>query len=542
MLGRILVAAILLIAGFGAGYLWVQTLEERAPAAVSSAQSNDFEIGAQPVPSQRVSVKEPQRAPAARSGIPRVQSLAETAEISSEFLQSAALYQLAAPMNANGIRQLLDDAKEVLHGVDYQGATALLIGRYAELDFAAALDYALASGGQMQASWLRSIFHARARVDIDDALQQAKTLNRNQQQLAGIAMLRSTSNLSARQKRAIIDALNIPDQLAISAQLQTADAWNEARNIKDPMQRASAQAQVLMRWAQSDPWAAVEASEEIDNEQMLQAIQGQLMALAAADDSQRAIDWVHAQPEGERRDRLMVALAGQIGASDPAQAEALLAGLPEQKRIEAEMGLWTQRAASDPEGAAAWVAGLPDQNNIDSFSAYSSVAPMQVLSILGFTAPDAADRFMAALPAKQRSDLGPTYVQTLVQSNPEGATDWIEAQPSDATPALYNALGSSWSQSNIGAAQDYAAGMRSGIDRDQMYSGIVSSGRLPSEDAEVIANKIDDPELRAQAEKMQQLRQSTLSQLRNMSSSAAIQSFSGGTRKSISIKPKSVDR
>jgi|GEM_PF-4802342 len=440
MLVRILVAAALLIAGFGAGYVWVQTLGQQTPEAAPSARSSEFEVGAPAGDFQQAFEKEVKRAPVEYSGIPRVKTLTETAEINSEFLQSAALYQLAAPMSANGIRQLLDDAKKALRGVDYRGASALLIGRYAELDFPAALDYALTSGGQMQASWLRSIFHARARVDIDDALQKAKTLNRNQQQLVGIAMLRSTSSLSTSQKRAIIDALDIPDQLAITAQFQTADAWNETRNI-------------MMRWAQSDPWAAIEASEEIDNQQMLRGIQGQLLALAAADDTQRAIDWVNAQPEGERRDQLTSALVAQVGASDPAQAEALLAGLPEQKRVEAEMALWTRRAATDPEGAAAWVAGLPDQGDLGSFSDYRGVAPMQVLSILGFTAPEAADRFMAALPEKQRGDLGATYVQSLARNNPERASDWIEAQPKDASPELYNALGSSWSQSNVSAGK-----------------------------------------------------------------------------------------
>ncbi len=532
MLGRILVAIALLIAGFGAGYLWLQTFGERAPTTAQPTLGGYSE--AAPRTQSAESVLE--RAPAgavAQSGVPRVATLAETAEINSEFLQSAALYQLAAPLNANGIRKLLDEAKSALVGGDYQGATALLIGRYAELDFAAALDYATNNNGKMQVSWLRAIFHARARIDIDDALQQAQTLSQSQRQVAGVAMLRSTSDISQSQRRAIVDALQIPGQMLATAQFDSADAWQEVKNIENPMQRISAQAQVLMSWAQSDPWAAIDASAEIENEQMLQGVQAQLLALAAADDSQRAMDWVNAQPSGERRDQLMSAIVAQIGKSDPAQAEVLLAGLPEQKRIEAEMSLWTQRAASDPEGAAAWVAGLPEENNASRFSAYSRLAPMQVLSMLGFSSPEAADRFMAALPEKNRSKLGATYVQTMARSNPEQASDWIEAQPSDATPELYTALGSTWSQSNTEAAQEYARGMGSGIDRDSMYTGIMNSGRLSSDDLETIVEKIDDPKLRQQAEQMQQLRRVSRSGLGSASSAAMFRALSGSSGVSI---------
>jgi len=515
MLGRILIAIPLLLVGFCAGYFWVQAPTVRSPTVFQPPVDSGSASAQDTVVPDRAAVQA--STPAA---IPLVYSLAETADINSEFLQSAALYQMAAPLNADGIRRLLDEAKSALDGGDYQGATALLIGRYAELDFAAALDYATNKDGKMQTSWLRAIFHARARIDIDDALQQALTLSKNQQKVAGIAMLRSTTDISRSQRRAIIDELQLPGQLVASAQFDPSEAWREAGDINEPMQRIGAQAQVLMRWGQSDPWAAIDASSEIENEQMLQGVQAQLLALAAADDSQRAMDWLDAQPEGERRDQLMQAIVAQIGISDPDTAEILLARLPEGKREEARISLWMMRSGSDPEGAAEWIAELSrNSDNNSSLSEVSSRASSQVLSYLGATSSEAANRFMAALPQEQRDQLGTSYIHSIAYQNPQRAARWIESQGSDATPDLYQALGSSWAQSNLDAALAYADDMRSGDDRDQMYSGILSTGGVSGDNANDLIGKIDNRTIREQAEKMQALMEQARSAARSGASS-----------------------
>ena len=428
MLGRTIAALVLIVAGFGVGYLSNQTQEDASTSSSLYSHSRQTNVEGSPAePSSRDSERA-QAKTASSVVIPVVNSLAETAEISSEFLQSGALYQLAAPLDANGILELLDEAKTAFDETDYQGATALLIGRLAELDFAAALDRASVGNGKMRTNWLRAIFHARARIDFDDALQQALTLSKRQQQIAGIAMLRSTGTLSKGQRQAIVDALQLPGQMVVAAQFQSAEAWTAAQNIADPNQRAAAQMQVLMSWAQSDPWAAIDASKDIENDQVLLGVQGQLLAAAAADDYQRTINRIDTQPEGQRRDELTSTLIAQIGINDIEQAQALLQRLPTDKRSKAEMSLWTQRGVSDPEGAAAWVAGLPENND-------------------------------------------------------------------GSSPIL-------------------------------LYSGIVTSGRLPADDVGAFVREIGDPKLRARAEQMQQVLERSRLGLRAGSSSVLFRSSS----------------
>jgi len=521
MSGRIVAALIFVIGGLSAGYFWsmfndpVPTSQQTTPGVVSEPRSSTTPTEQHTQPATSLASRTP-------SSVPSVATLAETASISSEFLQSAALYQLAAPLDATGIRQLLEDAKTVLDTVDYQGATALLIGRYAELDFAAALDYALSADGQSQMSWLRAIFHARARIDVDGALVEAQQLKKNQQQLIGVAMLRSTSGLSVSQRRSIIDSLNIPDHMALTVQPQAEDRWQQAKDIAEPMQRASAQARVLMSWAQTDPWAAIEASEQIKSDIMLQGVQSQLLAIAADDDTQRALDWLDSQPPGRRSDQLRSALIANIGATDLALAETMLSSLPANQRMGAELALWIQRAPSDPSGAAAWVADLPENDNFASGNLGGFGASAQMLSILGMTSPKAADRFMAALPAKKRDQLGTVYVQALAQHSPQEASRWIEQQARAATPELFQELGSNWARADVTAAQEYAESMRPGTDRDQMYSGILSSGNVSLDNVDAMLENIDDKQLRDRAKTTQTLIQRAMS-LQGSASSAFIQ-------------------
>jgi len=478
--------------------------------------------------------------------IPLIQTLAETAEINSEFLQSAALYTFAAPLDAEAIRELIDVADQSLVGGDYDGATYLLIGRYAELDFSAALDYALNATGPSLTRWLQAIFHARARIDLDDAVAVATDLGRNQQRIAGIAILRSNGSLSATQRQWVIDTLGITGELLATTHHNLQDGWAELRNISNPMQRLQAQYQLLARWAKSDPWAALAATSEIENAQYREGMQGAMLAAAAADDPQRAIDWLNAYPAGELQSRLTIALVSQLGAGDLATAERLIEALPESQRGNAGLSLWSVRAATDPEGAAAWVQSLDSAAGALSSSRYQRMAPAQILSMLSMTSSDAAERFMAALPDEQRNKLEPTYVKTLARSDPQqaarrlakvtdsrqyksaarrlvrtwarsdpqAASRWVESQsrqPGAAAATLYRTLGQAWPQNDLTGATRYARRMLSGSDRDQLLNGMLGSGLVPVEEAQSLLNLMADPTLRAQSEKRIEARESASS-------------------------------
>ena len=531
MVARLIIVTLCLVLGFAAGALWMkQHSPTRAPAYPGPTQKlykpQQFPTNAQ----------QPQRATNAEaSGIPQVTSLQETAGITSEFLQSASLYAFAAPMNASGIRQLLEGSGQALSGGDYLGATSLLIGRYAELNFEEAIDYALIKGGTQTERWLRAIFHARARLDLDDAVARAGQLNRSQQIIAGTAILRSNNELTSEQRQAIATQLNIPVQVVATTRHNNAEAWSDIQTLSEPIQKMQAQMQHLMRWGQSDPWAALQASADIENQQVRRQIQGSLLGLAAVDDPQQVIDWLDAQPQGQGLDDLTANVITQLGRTDPDRALALMERLSGPARSQAELGYWTTRAAADPEGAAAWLASSQSQLDTPSGQRVRTWGGGdQMILTLSMTAPESAERFMAALPATTRDGLETSYVTGLAQQHParaadrieritddstrraasqslisswtrtdaSAATDWIERQPATDTPQLFQALGRGWGQQDAQAAEAYASRMRSGTDRDHMISGLISSGRLSQTNASELFELMDDQQLRAQAERM----------------------------------------
>ncbi len=525
--GRLIIGLLILVAGFAAGVFWspYHTGSEHDAGALVTSLANSH---GETAPFQAASGSA-RGEPISDVSPASVKSLAQTAAIRSEFDQSAALFALAAPMDAAGVRQLLESAAQVLHGNDFVGGTSILIGRYAELDFPSALAYALARGGSTTEAWIQSIFHARARLDLEDAVNIASELQGNLRRVAGMAILRSSDNIALEARRSIAKTLGLPDQalFAVSSR-NSAEAWQEAKNISNLNQRMQAQMQVAMVWAKSDPMAALQATDDIDNQSMRTALQMQVLALIAASDSGAALAWVEALPEGQRRNQLMTSLVQRLAVDDPERAQSLMTKLPEAVRDQVELSMWTQRAAEDPEGAAAWAANRTDRDG-------GVNASHQLLLMLSMTSLEAADRFLLALPASVRTNVEPMYIQMIAASDPDKAAkrveqiaeperrieaarslimnwasqdpqtarQWIERQPAEATPALYHSLAIGWTQNEQSSAREFADSMDAGPDRDQFVVGMVSFGQLKAEEADALIERIGDSDLRKQTRSAQ---------------------------------------
>ena len=565
MPNRTLTSVLLVGLGVGLGYgigrflappaTAVIAQPEREPTAAVSAVVQSV---AMPGDADASAAIEPRGTP------PRVATLAETATIRSEFDQSAALYALAGPLDVAGILQLLAEAETVLTGGDYLGGTSILMGRFAELDFAAALDYALDARNSAKTQWLRAIFHARARLDVDEAVARAAELPLRLRRVAGMAIARSNDDLSARERRLIAETLQLPPQMIAVAGHQGADAWHEARNIEDPSQRMQTQLQVAMKWGQHDPWAALEATAEIGPNAMRQVVQSQLLAFLAAEDLDAAINWLDAQPAGATTDQMTLGFVNALASRQPEAAERLLTRLPDRQRGQAELSIWTQRAASDPEGAAAWVADNRDEPMLAG-------ASDQLLMTLGMTSQDAADRFMDALPEVERARVEHSYISLLARSDPAAAarrldeipdqqqrisastgllSQWAQSDPNAAlswldqrggAPELYSVLAMSWSQIDPEAVQAEAERMRGGIERDQFIAGTLSSGRVTPQKATELLGRIGDGALRESAKQRQEMMRRVIEQSRGAAfrlPSAVLGVSGGANRKGIIMHPK----
>lgn len=523
--GSVLLGVLLFALGIGAGYVWFAPSAEADLGSSKAVPQISREV---PVPRTQYS---PNRTDAgATSTHPdqatALQSLAQLADVTSEFDQSAALYQLAAPLDAQGILSLLQRVRETLDGSDSIAAGSILVGRYAELDFPAALEFVLDNGGDVRAIWLRSIFHAQARLDLDDAIERANELTPNFRQLAGLAILRSNQGLSPAERRSIAERLGVPPQMVAVAERDVGQAWQDALNISDPQQRNQTLSTVAMTWGKSDPMAALRGTESISNSALRRAVESQLLAMAASENPQAAVDWLDSQPEGKQRLDATKTLIQALGSNQFDLSQSLLARLPESAQREVELSQWTQRAASDPEGAAAWIASRGE-----SPRNFPNMESQQLIMILNMTAPESVDRFVNALPEAERARIEPSYIRSLVdrdpqaaaarveqirsdtqrqaaatslvgqwaQSDPQATQRWIRSQPTDEAGPLYTSFARAWALSDVAAAEAFAGQMRAGLNRDQFNAALVSSRQLDSDSAQRIIERIDDAKLRQQA-------------------------------------------
>ena len=456
-------------------------------------------------------------------------------ELRGEFDQSRALYELAAPLNAAGIQSLVEEADKELHGGDRVAATSILVGRLAELDFDTALELALKQNDQTAASWVRSIFHGRARLDIDDAIARAAKLPVGLRARAGASIIRSRSDLSNAERTDIGAQLGVNEQQLAMIAPNASAALARANSLPNSTNRTQAQFMALMRMSQEDPLKALAASEELENSQSRTGLQAQILSQLAVKDHEAALAWIESQPAGKNTDKLSAGIVAQLARVKPEVAQQVIQRLPESMRYEAERSFWQARATADPEGAALWVSNSP--TNLQR-----STTDMTMLMLIGMQSPDSAERFFDALSDEAQVRLEPTYVQQLAQQNPEqaarrvediadddrrlqsshnlvsawaesdteAALRWVGKQPTDQSVELFRSLGSTWGQQDVQASIDYTKRMRAGPARDSLASGVISSGQLVPKQVDELVDLIEDATTREQAvqrgEAMQQLR------------------------------------
>ncbi len=528
MVTRLVLLLLALGIGFAAGVLWAQrqSTEHLLPTPLDNKHRSTFHNGTPSSPQTQV-----RDGHSVNHQIPTITSLAQAANITSEFAQTAALYQLAAPFDADGLVQLLQEAKRDISTADYSGASSILIGRLAELNFDLALGYALNNSEPAQLAWIGAIFHAQARIDQDVAVAKAQPLKGKLREVAGRAILRANGKLSPSARQSIAATLGLSPSTVAMLQHSPKEAWAATQDITNPLQQSTAQAQVAQRWGQSDPWGALQATQEMQLTNYREQVQAALLTSIAENDLNAALAWIEGQ--SANGSSLLFSFVDQLANQYPNQAENLLPRLPREIRDHAELTLWTKRAISEPEAAANWLAG---QESGGAQNAKST----QLLLMLGMTSPKSAERFMQALPAERQANLEADYIGFLALQDPQGASQrieriadegerarassnlyfnwassdpvgaglWIEEQVATATPASSRFLGHLWASQDLESAETFINAMSTGLKRDQLLLSLIQSSAMSSEKFEQTLSKITDPELYKEAEELRSLQDS----------------------------------
>ncbi len=485
------IASGLLLLGLGA---WVG-IQFTQPA-------NDLSHRTRPEPS---AVAPPDTSPQTRTAkdqlAPPQATLATVASHTSAFARTVALYGLLSTASAADIVTLLDDAPLHFSGRDYATVTHVMYGRLAELDEALALRLVKAQSGPLGERWLRSVFHALARLNLANAIERAKELpTASMQQKAARAILRSRDDLPRQEQLDIAAELNV--QIPIDPYADDhGQRWEEALAIDDFQMRSRRLMEIAQRWGDTDPRSALNASDSLP-QGLKFGLQFQILSKWAEHEPEAAWEWLHSADSNPNLRGLEDGLMRVIAMHDLDRARAIIDDLPEQrgtKLIGAIAAPWAQR---DPDAFIDWFASVEDGNTrrniVNQFATGSMMQGIEdavfdrlrellnpeersmmdaiTFSVMAQTDPQrAAERIEAIEDAEQRAQQSSNLVSNWARNDRAAARRWIERQPSDTRGPLYQSLTTQWAQQDAQVATAFARGIDDPKDRDQALTGVLLS-------------------------------------------------------------------
>lgn len=214
-------------------------------------------------------------------------------------------------------------------------------------------------------------------------------------------------------------------------------------------------------------------------------------------DASAAMAWAQSQPEGQRGE-LMGEVASMSAAEDIDRTASLLASLP----------------AADASALARRVSeALAGQGLVEEALALSAQLPDEQgrraarLSALRRIALEDSERALAL--ARQTGDVAVVdgmLAATLVRASGDALADAFStareiSDPSSRSSTQRN-VAMRWASSDADAARRAAESLPPGIERDNLYVGLVTSNQVSADEAEAMVSRIEDLAARQNAEIM----------------------------------------
>ena len=482
--------ALALLIGIGIGYLASRFVEDEVFVPRSSPPAQHELVSSNVTPAAPAQAPE-RNAPA---------NLADIMLITSDYSQTAALYNLAAGASRGQLEGLLEEASGMSQDSERKAASAILYERYAELDPEAAIEYILSQPDVYTNQWLSRVFHAWSRHDLPSAVNRASELDRYQKSVAGSAILNTRDDLSSSERREIAGQLGIHAmmrQLESQRQIAMTDrdpesAWRNALNVENLQLRTQNLYTVAAIWANIDPVAAMNAVSLLDQVSLRNSVQARILQRWGQRSPQEAFAWAFSQAPSNRRARLLATALGALAITEPLDAMNLAESLSGNERSEALSQILGGWAATDPRSAADWFESTGGTyktkavHNVASSYAQkypeeafnwaislpkkeSGMATMTVLSIIGNSDAEYAARLVDRIPSRNdRNSAAQTVVQMWAQSDPAAAGAWIAGfADRNLQTQLYSSLLQQWSRHDPVAAVGYLDRIRGGGDRVQ---------------------------------------------------------------------------
>jgi len=418
--------------------------------------------------------------------------------------ERAAFYAVVARADARGVESLLIVARALADRNVRAFALDVLLARYAELDpseaVAAAkeLDVPSASLVPLYRTWLAS--SPEAALSSLGALEDPKKT----EVATGVVALVSDDDALVARVIALLPAQ--PRALYVNAlgelaRTSPAEALARAGKISDAAQRKDAVNRVLSMWARSDPRAVADYLAGLDVKAQRDAARSGVWQQIAMTAPELALERAELMPQ-ELRGQIQVVAIQTLAQRDPKAALARFEQMPQG--VVGRNGILPIIARSyatrDPDGALAWaraqqppqpgvmaavISGLADKDPAHAFDlaseiaspaeqtqALQSVMNMSIMRDPASMAP-LLDRVLAMPNSAQRQMLVQVALNSLAQSDPDKAVDWLIANPGQAPNAVQQ-VASTFARNDPARAASYSSRL-TGDSRVPWLRGVASS-------------------------------------------------------------------
>jgi hypothetical protein len=393
----------------------------------------------------------------------------------SDFRRQACLHLYADSLDAAAMPGAINEAMQL--PLQYRnGALAVLIARWAELDPAAAAKYAnllpkSASPGMLR----RTAMTAWAEKDFAGALAWAQGLEKGDSKNESLTVLAGA--LAKRDPAAALQLIkdNFPPREAGNVYENVFATWSEsdfagalsaAQDITDLQLRSRALRATLNKRADTDPRAVLEYVRASKTSDFRSSVGRYAINRWLERDLTGARDYVMSLPAGETRDVQIREVAQEIGRRDPQEAIAWLDRLPEAERAGAVESIFGVLAGRDPNAAIDAARSLPEGRLQDS--AISLVAQGLIETDL-----DRARDLLNELPEGSiRENSLNQIANRWARIDPKAAIDWYCANVPEGRRGAMGQMMSEWSRADPEGALKWAAALPEGGSKGEILAQV----------------------------------------------------------------------
>ena len=354
-----------------------------------------------------------------------IRTIEDTLALPTDFAETEALYVIAGRADSEGLQDLIYQAEAIRDRTDRMAALEILFLRMTELDPRSALAIARSPTFKSEKSHERSVWAAWGRLDLEQALAEAKSGTVAQQKDAAQSLYLSLRGRDKSRSASIESTLGVAPGRA-------------------------ARAQRMYALADESPAAAIQYIESLPN---VRDQQEQFHSLAYHLNRTGRIaeadfgELIQSRTNRRTFERSMARY--RAGADPQAALDTFLAGnKDEQGRVQASMAL-QQLAEQDPDAALAW-ARQNDASGNESML-------VSVITQIGQRDPLRALAEAQSIGNRQVQDqVLMRIVMTAAQSDPAEASRLIESvNDGNARRSAVRQVAAAWAQSDITGALDW---------------------------------------------------------------------------------------